>query len=59
MAIVLIALLIVLILAGVGFAVHVLWWLASAELVIWPLGFLLRQAPGPGPDVVAGTTDDA
>jgi hypothetical protein len=48
MAIILIALLIVLILAGVGFAVHVLWWLAIAALVIWLLGFLLRLGEGAG-----------
>ncbi|HUC27592.1 MAG TPA: hydrophobic protein [Streptosporangiaceae bacterium] len=48
MAIILIALLIVLILAGVGFAVHVLWWLAIAALVVWLLGFLLRLGEGVG-----------
>jgi membrane protein YdbS with pleckstrin-like domain len=42
MAIILVALLIVLILGGLGFAIHVLWWLALAALVIWLLGFLLR-----------------
>jgi Trk-type K+ transport system membrane component len=42
MAIVLIALLIVLILGGLGFAIHLLWWIAIAALVIWLLGFLLR-----------------
>jgi Trk-type K+ transport system membrane component len=42
MAIILVALLIVLILGGLGFAIHVLWWIAIAALVIWLLGFLLR-----------------
>ncbi len=42
MAIVLVALLIVLILGGLGFFVHVLWFVAIAALVIWLLGFLLR-----------------
>jgi hypothetical protein len=42
MAIILIALLIVLILGGLGFVLHVLWWLAIAALVIWLLGFVLR-----------------
>lgn len=42
MAVVLIALLIVLILGGLGFAIHVLWWLAIAALIIWALGFLVR-----------------
>ncbi len=42
MAVILVALLIVLILFGLGFAIHVLWWLALAALVIWALGFFLR-----------------
>ena len=46
MAIVLIALLIVLILGGLGFALHVLWWIAIAALVIWLLGFLVRAGEG-------------
>jgi hypothetical protein len=46
MAIILIALLIVLILGGLGFALHVLWWLALIALAIWLLGFLLRVGEG-------------
>ena len=42
MAVILVALLIVLILGGLGFAIHVLWWLALAALIIWALGFFLR-----------------
>jgi hypothetical protein len=42
MAIILIALLVVLILGGLGSLIHVLWWLAIAALVIWLVGFLLR-----------------
>ncbi len=42
MAIILIALVVVLILGGLGFVLHVLWWLALAALVIWLVGFLLR-----------------
>ena len=42
MAVILVALLIVVILFGLGFAIHVLWWLAIAALVIWALGFFLR-----------------
>jgi type IV secretory pathway TrbD component len=40
----------VLILGGLGFVIHVLWWLALAALVIWLVGFLLRvseHAAGP------------
>jgi hypothetical protein len=40
--IILLALLVVLILAGLGFAIHVLWWIALIALVIWLLGFVLR-----------------
>ena len=42
MAVILVALLVVLILFGLGFAIHVLWWLALVALVIWALGFFLR-----------------
>ena len=42
MLVILAALLIVLILGGLGFALHVLWWVAIAALVIWLLGFLIR-----------------
>jgi membrane protein YdbS with pleckstrin-like domain len=42
MAIILIALVIVLILGGLGFAIHVLWWVALAALIVWLLGFVLR-----------------
>jgi hypothetical protein len=50
MAIILIALVIVLILGLGGFALHVLWWLAIAALIIWLLGFVVRageDAAGP------------
>ena len=40
--VILVGLLIVLILSGLGFAVHVLWWLALVALVMWLLGFFLR-----------------
>ncbi len=43
MAIVLLVLLVILILGGLGFAIHVLWWIALAALVIWLLGFALRM----------------
>ena len=38
-------LLLALILGGLGFAVHVLWWIALAVLVVWLLGFLFRGGP--------------
>jgi hypothetical protein len=48
MLIVLLVLLLALILAGAGFALHLLWWLAIIVLVIWLLGFLFRSAGSSG-----------
>jgi hypothetical protein len=42
MAVILVALLVILIVFGLGFALHALWWVALAALVIWVLGFFLR-----------------
>ncbi len=42
MAIILLVLLLALILGGLGFVLHVLWWIALVVLVIWLVGFLLR-----------------
>jgi hypothetical protein len=47
--IILAVLLLALILGGLGFAVHVLWWIALIVLAIWLLGFLFRAAEGAGP----------
>lgn len=41
-------LLIAIILGGLGFAVHVLWWIALAVLVLWLIGFLFRGAEAAG-----------
>ena len=49
MAIVLLALLIILILFGLGFALHVLWWIAIIALALWLLGFLFRAGSCVGP----------
>lgn len=48
MAILIVALIIVLILGGVGFAIHLLWWVALAALVLWLLGFALRAGESAG-----------
>jgi hypothetical protein len=48
MLILLLVLLLALILAGAGFALHLLWWIALIVLVIWLLGFLFRSAEGSG-----------
>jgi hypothetical protein len=39
--IILLVLLLAIVLGGLGFAVHVLWWIALAVLVLWLLGFLV------------------
>ncbi|MGN6794823.1 MAG: hydrophobic protein [Streptosporangiaceae bacterium] len=49
MAIILLALLIILILFGLGFALHVLWWIAIIALALWLLGFLFRAGSTAGP----------
>ncbi|MDY0810862.1 hydrophobic protein [Kitasatospora purpeofusca] len=41
-----VVLLLALVLAGAGFAVHVLWWVALAVLVVWILGFVMRGTAG-------------
>ena len=46
MGIVLLVLLLALILGGLGFAVHVLWWIALIVLAIWLVGFFMRSAEG-------------
>ena len=48
MLVILIALLIVLLLGGLGFAIHVLWWIGLAALIIFLLGFVLRAGEAVG-----------
>ena len=48
MLLILAVLLLAIILGGLGFAIHVLWWIALVVLVIWLLGFLFRAAEGVG-----------
>lgn len=48
MLLILAVLLIALILGGLGFAIHVLWWVALVVLVLWLLGFLFRVGEGVG-----------
>jgi hypothetical protein len=38
----LLVLLLIVILAGAGFALKALWWIAIAVLVLWLLGFVVR-----------------
>ena len=46
MGAVLLVLLLALILGGLGFAAHVLWWIALIVLAIWLVGFFVRSAEG-------------
>ena len=46
MGAVLLVLLLALVLGGLGFAVHVLWWVALIVLAIWLVGFFVRSAEG-------------
>jgi hypothetical protein len=48
MLVLLLVLLLALVLAGAGFALHLLWWLAIIVLAIWLLGFLFRSAGSAG-----------
>ena len=43
MLLMLLALLIILIVAGAGFALHVLWWIAIAALVVWLISFVFLR----------------
>ena len=48
MLLILAVLLLAIILGGLGFAIHVLWWIALVVLVLWLLGFLFHAAEGVG-----------
>ena len=48
MVAVLLALLIVILLFGAGFALHVLWIVALVALVLWLVGWLFSAAEGGG-----------
>ena len=42
MGIILLVLLLALILGGLGFAIHILWWIALVVLVVWLVGVLVQ-----------------
>lgn len=48
MGVVLLVLLLALVLGGLGFAVHVLWWIALVVLAVWLVGFVIRAGEGTG-----------
>jgi hypothetical protein len=49
MGVLLAVLLVVLLLGGLGFIVHVLWWIAVILLVVWLVGFIARGTTRAGP----------
>lgn len=48
MVLLVLVLLLALILGGAGFAIHVLWWVALAVLVVWVLGFFFTAGAAGG-----------
>ena len=48
MVLVVVVLLLALLLGVLGFAVHILWWLALIVLALWLLGFVFRTAETAG-----------
>ncbi|MGH9917391.1 MAG: hydrophobic protein [Nitrososphaerales archaeon] len=46
--ILLLALLLIVLFAGFGFAVHVLWLVAAIFFVLWIVGFALGRGESPG-----------
>lgn len=46
MGIILLVLLVALLLGGLGFAIHALWWIAVILFVVWLVGFAVRGAEG-------------
>jgi membrane protein YdbS with pleckstrin-like domain len=43
MGVILLVLLLALVLGGLGFAVHVLWWIALVVLAVWLIGFVVER----------------
>jgi hypothetical protein len=48
MVLILAILLLAILFGALGFAIHLLWWVALVVLVIWLAGFLFRAAEGVG-----------
>jgi hypothetical protein len=44
----LLVLLLALVLGGLGFAAHILWWIALIVLVVWLIGFVARGTSSAG-----------
>ncbi|KJS57018.1 hypothetical protein [Streptomyces rubellomurinus] len=48
MLLLVLVLLLALVLGGAGFAIHILWWIALAVLVVWALGFVFTAGGASG-----------
>lgn len=48
MAALILFLILALVLGGLGFAIHLLWWAAIVVGIVWLLGFFIRTAEGGG-----------
>ena len=46
MALILLVLLLAVLLGGLGFALHALWWIAAIVLIVWLAGFAVRAGEG-------------
>ena len=44
MALILLVLILAILLGGLGFVLHALWWVAAVVLVLWLIGFAVRAA---------------
>ncbi len=48
MGVILVVLLLAVLLAGVGFAIHLLWWIAAIVFVFWVVGWALAKGEAAG-----------
>jgi hypothetical protein len=46
MFLILLIFILALLLGGLGFAFHALWWVALIVIVVWVVGFLVRAGEG-------------
>jgi hypothetical protein len=46
MTLILLVLILAVLLGGLGFALHALWWIAGIVLLIWLIGFVVRVGEG-------------
>jgi hypothetical protein len=46
MALILLVLILAIVVGGLGFALHALWWIAAIILLFWLIGFAFRAGEG-------------